>query len=40
MIIVNDIPIEIIETTLSEEESWNEEKILKNGILYGKNEKE
>jgi hypothetical protein len=40
MIIVNDIPIEIIETTLSEEEIWNEAKNLNNGILYGKNEKE
>jgi hypothetical protein len=40
MIIVNDMPIEIIETTLSEEEIWNDEKTLNNGILYGKNEKE
>jgi hypothetical protein len=40
MIIVNDMPIEIIETTLSEEEVWNDEENLNNGVLYGKNEKE
>ena len=40
MIIVNDMPIDIIETTLSEEEVWNDEENLNNGVLYGKNEKE
>jgi hypothetical protein len=38
MIIVNDMLIEIIETTLSEEEIWNDEEKLNNGVLYGRNE--
>jgi hypothetical protein len=38
MIIVNDMLIERIETTLSEEKIWNDEETLNNGVLYGKNE--
>ncbi len=34
MILVNDVLIELIETSLSEKEIWEDEEILKNGILY------
>jgi hypothetical protein len=37
IILVNNVLIELVETSLSEEEIWNEVEILKNGILY-KNE--
>jgi hypothetical protein len=36
MIMVNDMPIEIIETSLSEEQIWNDDSTLENGILYKK----
>ncbi len=35
MILVNSLPIELIETNLSEADIWGNDKILKNGILYG-----
>lgn len=35
MILVNSLPIELIETNLSEADIWENDKILKNGILYG-----
>ncbi|MDR3256604.1 MAG: hypothetical protein LBT18_02985 [Endomicrobium sp.] len=35
-IIVNDTLIEIIETQLPEEQIWNDEETLNNGILYKK----
>ena len=34
MILVNDVLIELIETSLSEKEIWEDEEILKNGVLY------
>lgn len=38
MILVNDVLIELVETSLSEEQIWNDDETLNNGILY-KNEK-
>ncbi|AEG59948.1 hypothetical protein [Desulforamulus ruminis] len=35
MILVNEMLIELIETTLPEEKIWKDEKTLKNGVLYG-----
>ena len=35
MILVNEVLIELIETTLSEDEMWKNEEVLKNGVLYG-----
>ena len=35
MILLNGMPIEIIETSLPEEKIWNDPDTLKNGILYG-----
>ena len=32
---VNNVLIELIETSLSEEEVWDDEDTLKNGVLYG-----
>ncbi len=34
MILVNDVLVELIETTLSEKEIWEDEETLKNGVLY------
>jgi hypothetical protein len=36
IIVVNNMLVEIIETSLSEEKIWNDEKILECGILYKK----
>ena len=36
MILVNGLPIELIETSLSEKEIWSDSETLKTGILYGK----
>ncbi len=36
MILLNNVPIEFIETNLSEKELWNDEETLKNGLLYDK----
>jgi hypothetical protein len=38
MTLVNNMLLEIIETSLSEKEIWNDEKFLNNGVLYEKNE--
>ncbi len=34
MILLNGMPIEIIETSLPEEKIWNDPETLKNGVLY------
>jgi hypothetical protein len=38
MIMVNDMLIEIIDTSLSEEQIWNDDATLENGISYKNNE--
>lgn len=35
MIIENDLLIELIETSLSEQDVWNDNYVLENGVLYG-----